>query len=618
MKQIHISIQTSFLLIGLGMMMVQGMLFFFREAALVHQTLEEELQDHAIREGNRMATALEKFFLTNNSEIAEGLIGQWMTDPSLDLVVLLDEHRKVHFSSRYDWKGKDMEDIFPGSQPWIQSIQHTRKNQHQLDASSDRVWVGLPVKMGIRPGELRANKVGVLFLVKNMQPITDKARESGTRSFVLLMTATGTITLLAWVIGAWRIKKRVRPLVDAGTQWAQGNYSARSDLQGRDEFSQVGRVFDQMATRIQARENQLKESEVKFRVTFEQAAIGMALVNTSGRFLQVNHRLCDMLGYDALSLTGINWRRISRIEHHPEEENLLSELIHGNKEIFQLEKQLIQRDGKTLWVQLTAAWIPPQGSGDGYFIHAIEDISQRKSMEHLKDEFVSMVSHELRTPVTSILGSVGLLIGLKNPSQTAMEADLLKITKRNAEQLVRLVNDLLDIQKFRAGKLDMHLTDLRLDEVLADSVQANQGFADQFQVALVLKQPLIPMVVSADRERLMQVLANLISNAVKFSKPGDQVEIGAENRDGNPLVWVTDHGEGIPDEFKDRIFQPFSQADSSSTRKKGGTGLGLNISKSIVESIGGKLTFTSKVQQGTSFQILFNSFPKESGNSLHA
>jgi CheY-like chemotaxis protein/two-component sensor histidine kinase len=219
----------------------------------------------------------------------------------------------------------------------------------------------------------------------------------------------------------------------------------------------------------------------------------------------------------------------------------------------------------------------------------------------MKSEFVSTVSHELRTPLTSIRGSLGLIAGgVAGPLPDAAQS-LIDIAKNNCERLIRLINDILDSEKIESGKMtfDMRVVELKplLEQVLAD----NEGFAAQHKVRLALAAPAEALHVNIDPDRLNQVVTNLVSNAVKFSPADSTVEVRA-GRAGNRIrVEVQDRGPGIPDEFRGRIFQKFSQADSSDARLKGGTGLGLSIAKAIVERLDGIIGFTSKPGAGTTF-----------------
>ena len=227
-----------------------------------------------------------------------------------------------------------------------------------------------------------------------------------------------------------------------------------------------------------------------------------------------------------------------------------------------------------------------------------------KRLDKLKDEFISTVSHELRTPLTSIRGAIGLVAQSVVPLGSDAYRQLVDTAQQNCERLSQLINDLLDVQKFEAGKFVLQLKPLDLFELCQTAVHGIQSYALRYQVHVetqLLQQP--PVMVQADPLRLRQVLDNLLSNAVKFSPPESTVILRLSLQNETVLVEVIDQGQGIPDQFKPRIFEKFSQADASDSRSKEGTGLGLTICKRIIESHGGQIGFSSTEHVGTQFWI---------------
>lgn len=234
-------------------------------------------------------------------------------------------------------------------------------------------------------------------------------------------------------------------------------------------------------------------------------------------------------------------------------------------------------------------------------VTVIHDVTELKRTEKLKNEFVSIVSHELRTPLTSIRGSLGLLVNGVMGVFPEKAQKLLEIANNNCERLLLLINDILDIEKIEAGKMTFHFKTIDLNSMIRESIDANRMYAEKFGLTIQFFPPEMDSQVNVDPDRLMQVLANLISNACKFSPAGARVILSVESEKDRVRVSVADQGSGIPLEFQSRIFQKFSQADSSDTRGKGGTGLGLNISKTIIEKFGGSLNFSSNKDEGTTF-----------------
>jgi len=231
----------------------------------------------------------------------------------------------------------------------------------------------------------------------------------------------------------------------------------------------------------------------------------------------------------------------------------------------------------------------------------VQDITERKKVETLKNEFVSVVSHELRTPLTSIVGSLGLIKGLYKEAMPDEMGSMVNIAHDNSERLVRLINDILDIEKIESGRMEFDLEPLDLSLLLKKALLANQGYAEKYGVKLEVTRDPGEVMVLGDHDKIMQVMANLISNAAKFSPSGDRVEVELEKNGEMARVSVIDHGAGIPPNFQSRVFEKFMQADSTDTRKKGGTGLGLSICKSIVESHQGQIAFETQPGRGTRF-----------------
>lgn len=243
-------------------------------------------------------------------------------------------------------------------------------------------------------------------------------------------------------------------------------------------------------------------------------------------------------------------------------------------------------------------------NSDGKHLGAVivlHDITDLKQTEKLKKEFVSIVSHELRTPLTSIRGSLGLLVsGVIGPFPEKAKR-LLEIANNNCERLLLLINDILDIEKIEAGKMDFDLKVTDINHIVKESIDVNKIYADKFGIRIELVQPDKEYLVTIDADRLMQVLTNLISNACKFSLKDETVIITITAVGSSVRVAIANKGSGITPEFQPRIFQKFSQGDASNTRGKGGTGLGLNISKTIIEKLGGELAFTSIPDELTTF-----------------
>ncbi len=310
----------------------------------------------------------------------------------------------------------------------------------------------------------------------------------------------------------------------------------------------------------------------------------------------------ETFGLSADQLNGRTMRDLMGEEYYEFLRPKVEEVLSGYPVTYERE-QKVARGGHRYYM---VNYFPRYGDGAKRdevigFYSLGTDITELKRIDTLKSEFVSTVSHELRTPLTSIRGSLGLVTGGMAGVLPDTAKTLITIAKNNCERLIRLINDILDIEKLESGHMRMELQPLELRSLLDQAVAANQGYAIACNVKLVLNCDEGPWVVKVDPDRLTQVVTNLLSNAIKFSPQDGAVTVHVKRAESGVRVEVQDNGPGIAEEFRSRIFQKFSQADSSDARQKGGTGLGLNISRAIVEKLGGSIGFDTKLGAGSTF-----------------
>jgi PAS domain S-box-containing protein len=362
-------------------------------------------------------------------------------------------------------------------------------------------------------------------------------------------------------------------------------------------------MFTEVITARKMAEASLRTSEEMIRAAMEKSPIGKALVQPDGRFIKVNPALCRLLGYTEAELLANDFQSITHPDDVAADLDNVRALLDGRLFNYQMEKRYFHRDGRLIWAQLSVS-IVRKPDGD-FLVAQIQDITERKAIDRIKDEFVSVVSHELRTPLTSIRASLGLINGMRDVELPAAVRRLVDISSANCERLVMLVNDILDLDKIAAGHMRFELSDESLAAITQRAAHANEAYARKLDVRIALETIDPDIVVYVDADRYVQVLSNLLSNAAKFSPAQAVIDVGAERHGNSVRVFVRDHGDGIPEEFRGRIFGKFSQADSSASRQKGGTGLGLHITRQLVEQMHGTIGFTSLVGQGTTFWVEF-------------
>ncbi|MFT4254780.1 MAG: CHASE3 domain-containing protein [Caulobacter sp.] len=334
----------------------------------------------------------------------------------------------------------------------------------------------------------------------------------------------------------------------------------------------------------------------------DNAQDAIVTLNPSGTIETVNKAAESMFG---LPREGLIRRALSQFLDMPDRGQLFVQQLAAGDD---LSKGVLREftgrraDGATFPVEASIGLVRlPEGER---IAASVRDISERRRVEKLKAEFVSTVSHELRTPLTSIAGSLGLLVGGAAGALPERASRLLGIAHNNCQRLVRLINDILDIEKIESGQMEFDLQPLDLGDLAQRAVDGMGGLGGQMGVSFSLDVARDLPFVRGDADRLSQVAANLLSNAAKFSPAGGVVEVRVHAPRPDVLRFcVRDHGPGVPEAFRDRIFSKFAQADASDTRQKGGTGLGLAISREIIQRHGGRLWFESEPGQGATFQF---------------
>jgi PAS domain S-box-containing protein len=349
-------------------------------------------------------------------------------------------------------------------------------------------------------------------------------------------------------------------------------------------------------------ESVAKQAKGRLEATFDTVMDAIITIDARGIVQSANAATEALFGYAPSELRGQNVRSLMPDPYAGEHDGYLARYLETNeRRVIGIGREVTGRrkDGSTFPAELAVSEM--RVNDERQFVGLVRDIEERKRVQQMKDEFISTVSHELRTPLTSIRGSLGLVLGGAMGELESEVKDLLEIACRNTDRLTRLINDILDIEKIEAGRMDFTIGPVDLAQLVDDAIEANRAYAEQFGARYEIGAAPGDVRVLADPDRLMQVITNLLSNAAKFSPDSEVITIDTEVRDGMARVSVTDRGEGIPEEFRDRVFQKFTQASSSDTRRVGGTGLGLSICKAIMEQMHGAIAFETETGKGTRF-----------------
>ena len=387
--------------------------------------------------------------------------------------------------------------------------------------------------------------------------------------------------------------------------WTEDDVRTLTELSAWAELELAhGEVQRQLA--LGARAQRLNES------VLSSAAEAICAIDADGRITMVNPAVARVTGWPAEELLG---RRIHDTLHgrhadgsdYPEHECPLFITLAAGEILLSQEELYWRKDGSPFPVQMSCA---PMREGDEVVgaVVVFEDVTARQEVERMKEEFVSVVSHELRTPLTSMRGSLGLLAAGVVADLPAEAKGLVDMALANTERLVRLVGEILDLERLTAGQVQLRRAEHRLREVVETAVTSVSSLAETAGVQV--EQQVDDVTGWFDSDRVVQVLVNLVGNAVKFTPAGGCVTVSAGPDGEQVRIAVADTGRGIPPEMLRTVFDRFAQVEGGDAREKGGTGLGLAIARSIVEAHGGRITVDSVVGVGSTFTVLL---PQRSG-----
>lgn len=355
--------------------------------------------------------------------------------------------------------------------------------------------------------------------------------------------------------------------------------------------------------RVIDRSNSLLQVTEQTDLLLNSVGDGIYGVDRDGLVTFVNPAAARALGHDPQTLIG----RDAHATFHatsvdgtafPKTDCYITEAIRDGLTTSAEDDSYLCADGRPIPVEVTATPLYANGGSAGAVV-VFRDVTQRREVDRMKSEFVSMVSHELRTPLTAIRGSLGLLSGGALGPLSASADRMVEIALISSERLTRLIDEILDIERIESGVISVKLADHSARSLIDSALGQLQLLAAEAQVRVVVGP--VFGVVRADADQVVQTLLNLLGNAIKFTLPATTVQVSAEPRGAEIEFAITDQGRGIPDDKLDSIFGRFEQVDSSDAREKGGSGLGLAISRSLVKRLGGRIWATNNAGPGATF-----------------
>ena len=384
-------------------------------------------------------------------------------------------------------------------------------------------------------------------------------------------------------------------------------------------FNAEARAQELNYASLKKSEEALRDSEERFRNSCDHAAIGMALVGIDGRWLKVNPALSKILGYTQDELLNLDFQTITHPDDLSHDLGQVRALLAGEIPSYEMDKRYFHKNGQIVWAQLNVSLVRDAQFQPCYFISQIQDITARKlsdaELQHAKaaaeaanltkSEFLANMSHELRTPLNGIIGMNELLLSTQ---LTSRQLEFARTVRDSAESLLVILNDILDLSKIEAGKLTLETTRFDLRDVIEEVGTLLSARAADKKIEIIMRYATgSPRMFEGDPVRIRQIVSNLVGNAVKFTSKG-HVFVDTEcqqvaNGRARIAIRIEDTGIGIAKEHIHKLFQKFSQADTSTTRRFGGTGLGLAICKSLVEVMDGGIQVESEPGKGSCFSL---------------
>jgi PAS domain S-box-containing protein len=412
--------------------------------------------------------------------------------------------------------------------------------------------------------------------------------------------SVGAIFALLGVLAAALLTEAVtRPLkevIRATRAVSKGEPPPRLAVRTADEVGELAEAFNEMTRKL--RDTTVSRDYLD-RV-LETMGECLVVTGPDGIITRVNNAVCRLSGVDERELLGQNCRDLFRA---PEGHVSLLDAVGPDGAVHGLETELLARGGEAVPVMVSVAVMEAAaGRPTGYVVVAA-DIRERLRNEQQKDEFVTMVHHEVRAPLTAVRGAIGLLDGGVAGEMGERGKELVEIALRNSERMERLVNDILASRKLDSGRMQFHFEKAELMALVEQAVETTSSYAAKHDVRFEIEEMVPGAMVRVDPDRLIQVLTNVLSNAVRFSTEESVVSVKASRSDGFLRVAIADSGPGISEDFRDRVFEAFARGEHDDWRHRSGTGLGMSISKGIIEELGGSITFETEVGAGTTFFI---------------
>ncbi|MGD9391002.1 MAG: PAS domain S-box protein [Thioalkalispiraceae bacterium] len=553
------------------------------------------------RQVAKLARIAEKALLVEPQLLFDD-ITQEATDPKVSFAAVVNSNGNILFSTDFSQINKSFNNIETYfNRKVFDAALSVRTAQIYQEGSRLSAYMSYP-----EPADkhiMRGYKRGLIAISYHLDKERNKVLTSVLHEKITEMMVLIVFSLIIFYLLRTFISLPIRRLENAAYSVAEGNYQGNLNITGPIEIQNLTTSFNKMTESLRNYINHINEQVQQTETVIENVIDGIITIDTQGTIMSYNKAAEKIFGYSRDEVVGKNIKILMPEPYYSEHDGYLQRYLEtGQAEIIGAGRDVegLRKNGEVFPLELGVSEI--ERNRKKLFIGIIRDITERHKVEKIKREFVSTVSHELRTPLTSLQGAVSLVASGVTGELPGQAKELMDNAKRNGDRLLSLINDLLDMDKIIEGKIKLEISTHDIQDLIGEAIEANTSYAKSYGVNIQRVGDTKTCRVNVDSMRIQQVLSNFLSNACKFSRKGGTVEIGVEQQQENWIrVFVRDHGQGIPDAFKSKIFEKFSQADSSDTRQKGGTGLGLAISKELIEMMNGKIGFESQENHGTKF-----------------
>ena len=457
-----------------------------------------------------------------------------------------------------------------------------------VDFSGDIMVVTKPVLLG-------GKRIGGVTLSYSLTGLAEDQAVFARRTVLVGSVFALAGVLLAMVL-AGAVTRPLKEVIAATRALSAGEHVPHLQVRTTDEVGELAEAFNIMTHEL--RETTVSRDELD--LVLEKMGESLVVTAIDGSIVRVNRATCQMSGAAEADLIGKNIRRLFRA---PSGFPSLLQVANRGESVQGIETDLMTVSGESVPVLASVAPLARLSAKSKGYVVLAADLRERLRIEEQKDEFVTMVHHEVRAPLTAVRGAIGLLSGGVAGELGESARELVDIALRNSERMERLVGDILASRKLDSGHMDFQLEEMAPTDLVAQAIEATSAYAEKFDVAFVFEGDFGDIRIRVDPDRFIQVLTNVLSNAVRYSEQGDIVRVVARRIDALARIAVEDHGPGITDDFKDRVFEKFARADDGSWRHRSGTGLGMSISKAIMEELGGAIHFETTAGVGTTFFV---------------